>query len=266
MDDFLFRSLLAGLGVAAVAGPLGSFVVWRRMAYFGATLSHSALLGVALGILMGTGAAVGVAIVGGVAAALLVMVQKGGRSGFISADTQLGIIAHGALALGLVAVSMFETQRFDLMGFLFGDILAVTPSDIGWIFGGGALVLAVLAVIWRPLLAVTVHEEMARVEGAPVMAVHLGYMLLLAMVVALAMKVVGILLVTSLLIIPPAAARRFARTPEQMAALATLAGGVSVAGGLWASSAYDLPAGPGIVVAALVLFVAASLAPGFRRA
>lgn len=261
MDDFLIRAGVAGIGVALVAGPLGVFVVWRRMAYFGATLAHSALLGIALGMLLGVGAATGVVLVGGLAAVALVVMQGGRRTRVLSADTQLGIIAHGALALGLVAASMLDAVRFDLMGYLFGDILATGSSDIAWILGGGAVVLAALVLLWRPLLAVTVDEEMARVEGVPVAAVNLAFMLLLAVVVALAMKVVGILLVASLLIIPAAAARRFARTPEGMAAGAALAGCLSVAGGLWGSLNYDIPAGPGIVVAALILYVAGAIAP-----
>ena len=265
MDDFLIRAAIAGLGVAVAAGPLGVFVVWRRMAYFGATLAHSALLGIALGMLLGVGAATGVVLVGGLAAVALVVMQGGGRTRILSADTQLGIIAHGALALGLVAASALDTVNFDLMGYLFGDILAAGPTDIAWILGGGALVLGGLAVLWRPLLAVTVDEEIARVEGVPVTAVNLAFMLLLAVVVALAMKVVGILLVASLLIIPAAAARRFARTPEGMAAGAALAGCLSVAGGLWGSLNYDIPAGPAIVVAATALYVAGVMMPVFSR-
>ncbi len=265
MDDFLIRAGIAGLGVAVVAGPLGVFVVWRRMAYFGATLAHSALLGIALGILLGVGAATGVVIVGGLAAAALVVMQGGGRTGVLSADTQLGIIAHGALALGLVAASMLDAVNFDLMGYLFGDILATGPSDIAWILGGGAAVLVGLVLLWRPLLAVTVDEEIAQVEGVPVTAVNLAFMLLLAVVVALAMKVVGILLVASLLIIPAAAARRFSRTPEGMAFGAALAGCLAVAGGLWGSLGYDIPTGPAIVVAALVLYAAGVMMPGLKR-
>jgi zinc transport system permease protein len=265
MDDFLIRAGVAGIGVAVVAGPLGVFVVWRRMAYFGATLAHSALLGIALGMLLGVGAATGVVLVGGLAAVALVALQGGRRTRVLSADTQLGIIAHGALALGLVAASTFDAARFDLMGYLFGDILAVGASDIAWILGGGAVVLAGLVLLWRPLLAVTVDEETARVEGVPVTAVNLAFMLLLAVVVALAMKVVGILLVASLLIIPAAAARRFAWTPEGMAAGAALAGCLSVIGGLWGSLTYDIPAGPGIVVAALILYAAGVMMPVIRR-
>ena len=262
MDDFLVRALVGGCGVAAVAGPLGVFMVWRRMAYFGDTLAHAALLGVALGFLIGIDLNIGVIAVGVGVAALLVLLQRHRR---VASDTLLGILSHGALALGLVAVAFLETARLDLMSYLFGDILAVTVPDIAWVYGGGLAVLAAMAWLWRPLLAITVHEELAAVEGVAVTPVRLAYMVLLAVVVALAMKVVGILLVTSLLIIPPAAARRLAATPEQMAVLAAVAGCLAVGGGLWGSFTFDTPSGPSIVVAALALFVASVLVPGFKR-
>ena len=251
MDDFLVRALLAGLGVALISGPLGAFVVWRRMAFFGATLAHSALLGVALGLLLDWNPTFGV-----VALCLIVsLVLAGLRSrSRLADDTLLGILAHGTLALGLVAVAFLETVRFDLMGYLFGDILAVTPVDLIWIYGGGIAVLATLIAIWRPLLAITVHEELAQAEGVPVARINLLFMLLMALVVAVAMKIVGILLVVALLIIPAAAARGFSRTPEQMAVIAALIGVGAVVGGLAGSYGFDTPAGPTIVLVALALF------------
>lgn len=252
MDDFIVRAVVAGLGVAVVAGPLGVFVVWRRMAYFGSAISHSALLGVALGLLFGVDVTLGIVGVCVGLAALLVVMQ---RQRQLTDDALLGILSHGSLAVGLVALAFLDTVRVDLMGYLFGDILAVTHADVWWILGGGLATLAVLAAVWRPLLSATVHEELARVEGEPVAATRAVYMLLLALYIAVAMKVVGILLITSLLIIPAATARRFARTPEAMAVMAAAAGAVAVALGLWGSFAADTPSGPTIVVTALGLFV-----------
>jgi zinc transport system permease protein len=258
IDDFLWRALFGGVGVALVAGPLGSFVVWRRMAYFGDSLAHSALLGVALGFLLGTDLQIGVIATCVALALILVALQQQRR---LATDTLLGILSHSALSLGLVAVSFAQTLRIDLMGYLFGDILAVGMTDLAWIYGGGAAALAVLAAIWRPLLAMTVHEELARAEGVPVIAIRLVFMLAIAITIAIAMKIIGILLITSLLIIPAATARRFARTPEQMAALASLTGCLAVVGGLAASLRFDTPSGPSVVVAAAALFLL-SLAAG----
>ena len=211
MPDFLVRALLGGIGVALAAGPLGAFVVWRRMAYFGDTLAHSALLGVALGLLLGINPNVTVIVVCAVLAVVLVVLQR--RQRFLASDTLLGILAHASLGLGLVTLAFLQTLRLDLLSLLFGDILAVTATDLAWIYGGGVAVLALLALLWRPLLSATVHEDLARVEGVPVTAVRLAYMLLIAVVIAVALKIVGVLLVTSLLIIPAATARRFATTP-----------------------------------------------------
>lgn len=258
MDDFILRALAAGFGIAALAGPMGSFVVWRRMAYFGDTLAHSALLGVALGFLLGVDPTLGVM---GVCVALALALVALQQRRTLAADTLLGILSHSALSLGLVAVAFLETLRVDLIGYLFGDILSVTPADLLRIYGGGAVALGLLALLWRRLLAVTVDEDLARVEGMPVTALRLAFMLLIALVIAVAMKVVGILLITSLLIIPAAAARRFSRTPEQMAGLAVLIGMAAVAAGLLSSLRWDLPGGPSVVVAAFALFLASHLVP-----
>ena len=257
MDEFILRALAAGFGVALVTGPLGVFVVWRRMAYFGDTLAHSALLGVALGLVLGISVNVSV-IALSVALALLLVSMQGNRQ--LSSDTQLGILAHSALSLGLVVIAYQTHVRVDLMSYLFGDILAVTTTDLLWVWGGGLLALTVLTLIWRPLLALTVHEELAQVEGIPVKTVRIAFMILIALVVGVSMKIVGVLLITSMMLIPAAIARRFSHTPEQMALLAIVAGTLAVATGLAGSWYLDTPAGPTIVVAAALLFLLSQIA------
>ena len=249
---FLFNALLAVLALALVAGPLGSFVVWRRMAYFGDTLSHAALLGVAMGLALDIAPMLAVTVGCVLIAILLVTLQ---RRQPLASDTLLGILAHSTLSLGLVALSYMRDVRVDLMGYLFGDLLAVSNTDLAWMVGGSALVLVLLAVLWRPLLAITVHEELAKVEGLPVAGIRLALMLLIAVVIAVAMKIVGVLLITSLLIIPAAAAQRHARTPEQMAVGASVLGMVAVGAGLAMSWYQDTPAGPSIVVCAAAMFL-----------
>jgi zinc transport system permease protein len=261
MDDFLLRAFAAGIGVSLVAGALGCFVVWRRMAYFGDALSHSALLGVTLGLVLGLDLNLGIIAACTLFALLLVALQ---RQQTLAGDTLLGILAHSALALGLVAIAVFDTPRVDLLAYLFGDILAVGRHDLYWIYGGGTLVLVGLAGLWRWLLALSVDEDLARVEGVPVGAVRLALMLLIAIVIAAAVKIVGVLLITSLLIIPAATARRFARSPEQMAIAAAVAGATASVLGLLASFQWDTPAGPSIVVAASALFVMSLLVPVFE--
>ena len=263
MPDFILFALIAGVGVATVMGATGVFVVWRRMAYFGDTLAHSALLGVAVGFISGIDVNIGIVGVCLFVAVGMVYLRS---QRHLAEDTLLGILAHSSLALGLVAVSFLSALRVDLMSYLFGDILAVTPTDIGWVYGGGMVALGVLVWLWKDLIAITVHEDLARTEGVNIIRTQIAFMILFALVIAMAMKIVGILLVTALLIIPAAAARRFARTPEQMAIFAAVAGSIAVALGLQGSLLWDLPSGPAIVVAAALIFVVTLAVPIRTRA
>ena len=260
LDDFFTRAVVAGVGVALVAGPLGCFIVWRRLAYFGDTLSHSALLGVALAFLFEVNITLAVFMVAATVSIALLLLQ---RRATLSSDALLGLLAHSTLALGLVVLAFMTWIRIDLMGFLFGDILAVSKLDIAVIWAGGALVIAVLVMIWRPLFAGTVSLELAEAEGMRPERANLIFILLLATVIAIAMKIVGVLLITAMLLIPAATARRFASSPEQMAVIAAVIGVIAVIGGLFGSLEWDTPTGPSIVVAALLLFVLSlsSLAP-----
>ncbi len=252
LDDFFSRAILAGIGVAVAAGPLGCFIVWRRLAYFGDTLSHAALLGVALALLFEVNITLAVFGVSVCVSLALLLLQ---RQATLSSDALLGLLSHSALAVGLVALAFMTWVRVDLMGFLFGDILAVTPLDVAIVWIGGLSVLVVLALIWRSLFAATVNVELAQAEGLSPERANVIFMLLMAVVIAISMKIVGVLLITALLIIPTAAARRFATGPEQMAILAALLGMGAVLGGLFGSLEWDTPAGPSIVVAALGLFI-----------
>jgi zinc transport system permease protein len=256
LDDFFVRAVIAGTGVALIACPLGCFIVWRRMAYFGDTTAHAALLGVALGILAGVGPTAGVFAITVVVALLLVLFLRIAR---VAGDTVLGILSHAALSIGLVVLAFMTWVRVDLIGYLFGDVLAVGRADVYTVIAGAAVALAALATIWRPLVAATVDRDLARAEGVNITAVEIVYVLLIAVVVAISMKIVGILLVTSLLIIPAAAARGFSRTPETMAVLSAGLGILAVLGGLAASLRWDTPAGPSIVVAAFVLFLVSAV-------
>ncbi len=255
MADFILRALAAGLLVALIAGPLGCFVVWRRMAYFGDTLAHSALLGISFGILIDIN--LQLAIILACLSIALLLVKMESRH-HLATDTILGILAHSSLAFGLVILS-FTDVNVDLMAYLFGDLLTVTNLDLAWIAVGVFAAHVVLTLSWNQLLTITLHQELAQVEGLNVGRVRLLLMLLIATVIALSMKVVGMLLITSLMIIPPATVRSFSSTPEHMAISASLVGCLAVCGGLLASFYLDTPSGPSIVVSAAVLFMASSL-------
>lgn len=252
VDDFILMALVAGVGVAVAAGPLGCFVVWRRMAYFGDATAHAAILGVALSLLTSAPIFLGV-LVAALAMALAVsMRQERG----LATDTLLGVAAHGSLALGLVVVSLTPGRPVDLEAYLFGDILALAPVDIAIIWAGALVVLGILIMRWPALLMMTLNDDLASAEGLSPERDRLLLSICLAVLVAVAIKVVGALLITAMLIIPAAAARSLVRTPEQMAVVAACLGIVAVIAGLSLSLSIDTPVGPSIVVAIAALFVA----------
>ncbi len=261
LDDFLVRSALAGLGVALAAAPLGCMVVWRRMAYFGDATAHAAILGVAVAL------SFDISIFAGVLVICLMMATTvsflSGRG--YAMDTLLGVLAHSAIAFGLVAVSFLSGVRIDLMAYLFGDILAVSQTDLIVIWGGAALVLLLMRWRWSALLTSTLNPDVAYAAGIDPKREQMVLTIALALVVAVAIKVVGSLLIAALLIIPAAAARPFASTPERMAVIAALIGAVSALGGLQASFSFDTPTGPTIVCIAAVLFALASLVDMLAR-
>ncbi len=249
---FMWLALAGGLCVTLMAGPLGAFVVWRKMAYFGDTLAHGALLGIALSFFIKLNpfyTLLGTCVVIALVLAFLQRAQS------LASDTVLGILSHGALAAGLVCISFIQDARVDLMAFLFGDLLTITTTDIGIFLVVDILVLGVMAWLWKPLLLATIDEALARAEGVNTERIKLILLVLMAVVVAIAMRVVGVLLITALFIIPAAAARPLSRNPEPMVLIAIALGMVSVVVGLTASYFWDIPTGPSIVLGALILFV-----------
>lgn len=245
LEPFLLRALAAGIGLAIVAAPLGCIVVWRRMAYFGETIAQASLIGIALGLAFQINITVAVLLTAVAVAALLIGL---GRQTLIPIDSLLGLLHHAALAAGIIATASLKGPAVDLVGYLFGDVLAVTAEDLWWVYGGGAVVLATLAWLWEPLLRISINQDLAQAEGVDAARVRMIFTLLLALTIALAMKIVGALLAIAFLIVPAVAARPLSDTAERMAVLAALIAAVSVAAGLAISSAYDVPGGPAIVL------------------
>lgn len=255
MEPFLIRALAAGIGLAVIAAPLGCFLVWQRMAFFGETVAQASLIGVALALALNLDVTATV-LFASIAVSLLLLAL--GRQKIVPVDTLLSLLAHSSLAIGVLATALVKGRSIDLMSFLFGDILAVTRDDLLWIAACGAGVLATLARLWRPLLSLAVHDELAAAEGVARDRVQVVFVILLAVVIAMAMKIVGVLLTVAFLIIPAAAARPLATTPEGMARLAAGLGAAGVVGGLMLSLGADTPGGPSIV-AVLALIAAATL-------
>jgi len=253
-DSFLTRATFAGVGVALAAAPLGCFVVWRRMAYFGDATAHASILGVVLALAFQTSVFAGVLIVALVMASAVSMLSGRG----VAMDTLLGVMAHAALAFGLVAASLLDHVRIDLMAYLFGDILAVGKTDLAIIWGGAALVLGLIAWRWSALLTATLNPDLARAAGIDPRREQFVLPLALALVVAVAIKVVGVLLIVALLLLPAATARTFTRTPEHMAIAAAGLGALSALGGMQFAYSFDTRTGPTIVCVAAILFGVAS--------
>jgi len=259
-DDFLLRATLAGLGVALATGPLGAFVVWRRMAYFGDATSHAAILGVALALALSLPVGLGTMLV---ALAMALTVSTLAARGW-AVDTTLGVLAHSALAFGLVAISFLPGVRVDLSGLLFGDILAVSKFDLAFVWGGALVIVALLAWRWQALLTSTLSEDLAQASGLNPNRERLVLTVALAIVVAVALKIVGALLISAMLIIPAAAARSLSRSPESMALLAVVIGAASVLAGLQTSLHFDTPAGPSIIAVAAIAFTLSVLIAPFK--
>jgi zinc transport system permease protein len=255
LDDFLVRAGLAVVGLSLATGPLGAFVVWRRMAYFGDATAHAAVLGVALALATDLPIGLGTLVV---ALAMAVTVAGLSARGW-AMDTTLGVLAHSALAFGLFAVSYFPTFRQDLSSYLFGDVLLVSGTELGLVWLGALGVLGLLVWRWQPLLTATLSEDLAHAAGIRPNRERLVLVVALAFTVAVALKVVGALLIAAMLIIPAAAARSFARTPEAMAVIAVAFGALSGLGGIALSLWQDTPGGPSIIVVAAVIFALSAL-------
>ena len=260
-QPFFLKALAAGIGLAIVAAPLGCIIVWRRMAYVGETLAQSSLLGVALGLALGLNLTLAV-VVAAVATAFILIAF--GRQQLLASDSVLGLMHHAALALGIVAIAMLKGPSIDLMSYMFGDVFAVTTADLFWVYGGGAIVLALTLRLWRPLIRLSLHEDLATAEGVNPILMRAIFDILLAVTFAVAMKIVGILLVMAFLVVPAVAARPLASTPERMAAYAALLAAASVVIGLFLSLFSDAPGGPSIVLVMCAFAVVSLLAMGRR--
>lgn len=253
-DDFILRALLAGSAIALIAAPLGCFILWRRMAYFGATIAHSGLLGAALGVSLAINPVFSVILIAFAVAALLLWLEKHTE---LPSDALMGFLAHTTLAGGVIVSSLIEGQRFDLVGYLFGDIFAIQNSDLLWIIIGGTIVLTTVYYLWKPLIALSIHEELASAEGQNADRIKSIFIFLLAFTIAIAMKIIGILLIIAFLIMPPSIARSFSSSPEEMLAWTVLIAIVSVVAGVGLAYVMNTPGGPTIVVVmAALLFLA----------
>jgi len=261
IEPFLMRAILASVGLALIAAPLGCFVVWNRMSYFGETIAQASLLGVALGLLLKMDLNVTVIAVTLGAAFVIIALS---RQKVVPIDSVLGLMHHGTLALGVIVISSLQGQSVDLMGYLFGDVFAVSTQDVWWIAAIGVVVALAMVWLWQPLLRMSVHDDLAHAEGVQTLAIRTGFTVLLALVIAVAIKIVGILLAIAFLIVPAVAARPFARNPETMVLVSAGLGIAAVLAGLTMSTNADIPGGPAIVLVMTVVATVSLLVAGRR--
>lgn len=244
--------------LSLITGPLGCFVIWRRMAFMGETLAHGALLGITLAVLIDINMNLAIIFSCLVMGSILIPIQSNRT---LASDTGLSIVSHTALAIGLVALSLTNGVRVDLFSYLFGDLLASGLSQLYWLLGVFIYVYLVLFFQWKGLLAITLSEALAFSEGYPVKKLKLTLSIMLALVIAVAIKIVGVLLISALLVIPAASARSISNTPKQMAYFASIFGFISVNLGMLGSYLYDTPAGPSIVLASSLIFLMSMATP-----
>jgi len=252
LDDFLVRSVIAGLIMVAIAAPMGCLMVWQRLAFLSDTLGHAAVMGVGLGLLLEVTPVFGV-----LAVALLIVFALNRVNSFNSAlsETTLAIISHTGLAGGIILVGLLPAQAVNLEAILFGDLLATTRADLTWLLITTVVLLLLLLHHWRSFVAVSVSREIAQAEGIEVRKVHLLMYIMIALLVAVMMKVMGVLLIAAMLVIPTSSARLFSRSPEQMVAVSALYGLGALAGGISSSFHFDWQTGPAIVVSATLLLL-----------
>ena len=249
-EPFLLRALLAGIGISLITAPLGCFVVWQRMAYLGEAMAHSGLMGIVLAMAFASALSFGL----GIAFLLLAfglywLRQKRG----LTSDTALGILSHSMLALGLVLFSLM--QGSNLVGFLFGNILGISWTEIAVIYIGAVVINLLIKLCWKPLLMTIAYQELAQAEGIKTNWLQIMLLVLMAAAMTLGFRLAGVLLISSLLLLPAAAAAQISRSPLQMVLLSCNAGIMATILGLLFSIQYDTPSGPSIVLAAALIFL-----------
>ncbi len=253
LEDFIIRTIIAGILLSIVAGPIGSLIMWQKKAYFGDSLAHAAILGIALALFLDININLSIIFILISFALTLIILEK---ENSIPSDTILGILAHASLALGIVLISFKQNLFFDLEGFLFGNILAVTKADIIYMTITTVLILVLLKLYWSKLILISLSQTLAEAElGKNMHRIKSGFVLILAIFIALNIKIAGILLINSLLIISAATARQFAKSALQVAISGSLIASFAVATGITASYFIDLPTGASIVVTLTILFI-----------
>ncbi|KDB19613.1 metal ABC transporter permease [Wolbachia endosymbiont of Glossina morsitans morsitans] len=252
-QDFFINSLVAVVVISLVTGALGSFMIWQRLSYLGDSLSHSSLLGVALALIFEISPSLSIMLIAITFAILLSL----NFNRLYSADTILNIVTNVVLSSSLILMSFLPSGNNSIISSLFGDILTLDQSDIVLIFLTSAVVTLILIFRWRYWLMISINQDLAVVEKINVNFVRLEFLITLAIFIAIAAKLIGILLVAAFLLIPAASARLISKTPMEMIIVATVFSVISGISGLMLSASFDLLTGPAIILVAAVYLIIA---------
>lgn len=256
-EPFILQAIIGGIGIAILCGPLGSYVVWHRMAYFGDTISHAALLGIGLSLFFHLHYLIGVLAICMLIGILLISYNRQRLP--LSNDSILGIISHSSLALGIILIYLLKPPNFDILNYLFGNILTLNLYDIGLIYICVFFNLIVIWRYWSRLVAITIDSNLASIHGIKTSRIQMIFILIMALTIGISIKLIGALLITSLLIIPAATARHLSKTPKQMAIFASSIGIIGVILGIFGSTYFDIPTGPAIILSFGILFLTSLL-------
>ncbi len=256
MSDFLIHALLASLGVALLAGPIGCLMIFKRVACLGDTLAHGAIFGVSLGLLTGIDPTITLA---GVTIAWVTMLWYLNKDQTVSTDTAMAFLTHSALAVSIVLFAFVPLGAPNLMEAFIGNILTVGRADLWLIFGMDIVFGVLIALFWKKWILIAVHPDLAAASHIRVQSLRILFLMMVGLFIAFSIKMMGALLVPAFLIIPALAARSFAKTPEQMAFMATGIAILSAVTGLFASDKWDTPTGPMMVCAALGIYAILSV-------
>ena len=256
IDEFIINAIFCGIGIALISGLMGCFVVWKKMAYFGDSLGHSAVFGVGIGILLGANQDLAIIFTVISFAILFTYLQN---KDFFSSDVILGILAHGALSIGIILLSISNNANFNLHALLFGDILAASEKQIYIIFVAAALIYCLIGYNWQALILNTISRDLAKSQNISNFKMDLLLTTIMALVVAISIKIIGALLITSMLIIPPSSAKRLVNNPKSMAVISTLIALLAVICGIALSYYFDIPSGPAIIMISFIIFILTNL-------
>ena len=251
MDNFILLAIISGIGIAFITGLLGCFVVWKKMAYFGESLGHSAVLGIGIGLLLGIGDNIAVLLV--IITFSLIVTYLQNKEAF-SNDLILAVLAHGLLSIGIILISINPDPNFNLHSFLFGDILTVSLNEIFLIFLSAIFIYLIILTNWKALLITIISKDLAKSQNINNFKIELLFTFTMALAVAISIKIIGALLITSMLIIPSSCAKQLVNNPKNMVIISIIISILSILIGILCSYYFDIPSGPAIILTSFSAF------------